>query len=222
MRNGQSHRPATRPTRHHDGESTRVAILQAAERIFADEGLEGARTDAIAAAAGVNKALLYYYFRSKEGLYREVLEGYVADFNRKALEALSSEGSARAVLERYINLHFDFVAAHRHHGPLFQRMLMTDEKSWVRLARELGLPRMKAILKVIERGKRDGELRQMDSFHIAISLVSLVVFYFSSAPVLRAVGGIDPYTKTNVERRRGEVLKFVRYAIFTGPESRVQ
>jgi len=50
----------------------------------------------------------------------------------------------------------------------------------------------------------------------------LVVFYFSSAPVLRAVGGIDPYTKTNVERRRGEVLKFVRYAIFTGPESRVQ
>jgi hypothetical protein len=98
-------------------------------------------------------------------------------------------------------------------------MLMTDEKSWVRLARELGLPRMKAILKVIERGKRDGELRQMDSFHIAISLVALVVFYFSSAPVLRAVGGIDPYTRADVERRRAEVLRFVRYALFTDPES---
>jgi TetR/AcrR family transcriptional regulator len=219
MRNGQYYRSATRHSRHRNSEATRQAILQAAERIFADEGLEGARTEAIAAAAGVNKALLYYYFRSKEALYREVLEGYVADFNRRALEVLSSEDSARSVLERYINLHFDFVAAHRHHGPLFQRMLMTDEKSWVRLARELGLPRMKAILKVIDRGKRAGELRQMDSFHIAISLVSLVVFYFSSAPVLRAVGGIDPYTKTNVERRRGEVLKFVRNALFTHPES---
>ena len=193
--------------------------MQAAERIFADEGLEGARTDAIAAAAGVNKAMLYYYFRSKEALYRAVLEGYAADFNRKALELLSSEGSARSLLERYINLHFDFIAAHRHHGPLFQRMLMSDEKSWVRLARELGLPRMKAILKVIERGKRNGELRQMDSFHIAISLVALVAFYFSSAPVLRAVGGIDPYTKANVERRRREVLRFVRHALFTDPES---
>ena len=222
MRNGHFHKPATRHSRHRDSEATRQTILQAAERIFADEGLEGARTDAIAAAAGVNKALLYYYFRSKDSLYREVLEGYVADFNRRALEALSSEGSARSVLERYINLHFDFVAAHRHHGPLFQRMLMTDEKSRVRLARELGLPRMKAILKVIERGKRAGEFRQMDSFHIAISLVSLVVFYFSSAPVLRAVGGIDPYTKANVERRRGEVLKFVRNALFTNAESEVR
>jgi len=219
MRNGQFYKSATRPLRHHDSEATRHAILQAAERIFADEGLEGARTDAIAAAAGVNKAMLYYYFRSKEALYRAVLEGYAADFNRKALELLSSEGSARSLLERYINLHFDFIAAHRHHGPLFQRMLMSDEKSWVRLARELGLPRMKAILKVIERGKRNGELRQMDSFHIAISLVALVAFYFSSAPVLRAVGGIDPYTKANVERRRREVLRFVRHALFTDPES---
>jgi TetR/AcrR family transcriptional regulator len=219
MRNGLHHKPAAR---HRDSEATRDAILGAAERIFAEEGLEGARTDAIAAAAGVNKALLYYYFRSKEGLYRAVLEGYVADFNRQALELLSSQGSARSLLVRYINLHFDFIAAHRHHGPLFQRMLMTDEKSWVRLARELGLPRMKAILKVIERGKRAGELRQMDSFHIAISIVALVAFYFSAAPVLRAVSGIDPYTKANVERRREEVLKFVRNALFKNPKSEVQ
>jgi len=221
MRNGHFFRPAARHSRPHDSEASRQAILQAAERIFAEEGLEGARTDAIAAAAGVNKALLYYYFRSKHELYREVLEGYLAAFNRRAMVLLSSEGSARSVLERYINLHFDFIAAHRHHGPLFQRMLMTDEKSWVRLARELGLPRMKAILKVIERGKREGELRQMDSFHIAISLLSLVVFYFSSAPVLRAVGGIDPYTKANVERRRAEVLRFIRHALFTHPGSEV-
>jgi TetR/AcrR family transcriptional regulator len=219
MRNGPHHKPAAR---HHDSGATREAILGAAERIFAEEGLEGARTDAIAAAAGVNKALLYYYFQSKEGLYRAVLEGYVADFNRHALELLSSQGSACSLLLRYVNLHFDFIAAHRHHGPLFQRMLMTDEKSWVRLAREQGLPRMKALLRVIERGIRNGELRKMDSFHIAISLVSLVVFYFSSAPVLRAVSGIDPYTKANVERRRGEVLKFIRYALFTDPKSEVQ
>ncbi len=217
-----SDKPAARSSRPHNSAATRDAILEAAERIFGDEGLEGARTDAIAAAAGVNKALLYYYFRSKGGLYRAVLESYLADFNRRALEVLSSEGSARSLLLRYINLHFEFIGAHRHHGPLFQRMLMADEKTWVRLAREHGLPRLKALLKVIERGMRTGELRRMDSIHAAISLVSLIVFYFSSASVLRAVSGIDPYAKGNVERRKKEVLKFVRYALFTDPESEVR
>ena len=216
------HKPAAPRPRHHNSGATRGAILEAAERIFADEGLEGARTDAIAAAAGVNKALLYYYFRSKNELYRAVLEGYSAEFNRQAMEVLSSEGSATSVLLRYINLHFDFIAAHRHHGPLFQRMLMADEKTYVRLAREQGLPRLKALLKVIERGMRTGEFRRMDSTHAVISLVSLIVFFFSSATVLRAVSGIDPYTKVNVERRKKEVLEFVRYALFKNPESEVQ
>jgi TetR/AcrR family transcriptional regulator len=221
MEKRTSDKPAARSSRHHNSAATREDILEAAERIFGDEGLEGARTEAIAAAAGVNKALLYYYFGSKDGLYRAVLEGYLADFNRQALEVLSSEGSARALLLRYINLHFDFIGAHRHHGPLFQRMLMADEKSWVRLAREQGLPRLKALLKVIERGMRTGEFRRMDSIHAAISLVSLIVFYFSSAPVLRAVSGIDAYAKANLARRREEVLKFVRHALFKNPESEV-
>jgi TetR/AcrR family transcriptional regulator len=222
MEKGLIHKLAARSPRHHNSAQTREAILEAAERIFGDEGLEGARTDAIAAAAGVNKALLYYYFRSKEGLYRAVLEAYLADFNRQAMALLASGGSARTLLLCYINLHFDFIAAHPHHGPLFQRMLMEDQKFLVRLAREYILPRSKALLKVIERGMRTGEFRRMDSSHAAISLLSLIVFYFSSAPVLRAVSGIDPYAKANVERRREEVLKFVRYALFKKPESEVQ
>ena len=216
------HKVAARYPRHHNSAATREAILEAAERIFADEGLEGARTDAIAAAAGVNKALLYYYFRSKGGLYRAVLESYLADFNRQALKVLSSEGSAGSLLLRYINLHFDFIGSHRHHGPLFQRMLMTDQKSLARMAREYFLPRSKALLEVIERGMRSGEFRRMDSTHAAISLLSLIVFYFSSAPVLRAVSGIDAYAKANVEQRKKEVLEFVRYALFKNPEGEVQ
>ena len=55
-------------------EASRRAILQAALIEFAQEGIAGARMDAIAAAAGVNKALLYYYFRDKEALYGAVLD----------------------------------------------------------------------------------------------------------------------------------------------------
>ena len=55
-------------------EESRAAILQAAVPEFSREGVAGARTDAIARAAGVNKALLYYYFKDKETLYGAVLD----------------------------------------------------------------------------------------------------------------------------------------------------
>ena len=64
---------------------TRATILRAAEHIFAEQGLAGARTDAIAAAAGVNKALLYYYFPSKEGLYCAVLDGVFSGLRRNRI-----------------------------------------------------------------------------------------------------------------------------------------
>ncbi len=90
----KSQRSARPPIRNKE---TRGAILAAAGRIFAKFGLAGARIDAIAAAASVNKALLYYYFKSKEGMYEAVVEDHFCEFNRKAMEVLNAPGSARAV-----------------------------------------------------------------------------------------------------------------------------
>src|SRR5438132_309880 len=96
---------------HHrkDSEQTRAVILATAGRIFAETGLAGARTDVIAKTAGVNKALLYYYFKSKESLYEAVVEDHFRRFNEQALALLNSKGSARDVLLRYVSLHFDFI-----------------------------------------------------------------------------------------------------------------
>src|ERR1700739_498464 len=86
---------------------TRAAILAAATRVFAQSGIAGARTDAIAAGAGGNKAMLYYYFQSKESLYGAVVEDHFSDFNRQPIAVLPQPGSARAVLLQYVGLHFD-------------------------------------------------------------------------------------------------------------------
>jgi len=59
-------------------EQSRAAILKAAVAEFAREGVAGARTDSIARSAGLNKALLYYYFKDKEGLYQAVLDEVLA------------------------------------------------------------------------------------------------------------------------------------------------
>ena len=103
----------TGTARHAVAGETRAAILAAAERVFAQSGLAGARTDAIAAEAGVNKALLYYYFKSKARLYQAVLEDHFSAFNLEALAVLEGPGPAREVLLRYLRLHFDFLCGHR-------------------------------------------------------------------------------------------------------------
>jgi len=86
----------------------RAAILAAAGRIFAKSGLAGARTDTIAAAAAVNKAMLYYYFGSKQGLYEAVVEDHFCEFNRQALDVLESNDreleSAPETPRRRLNL----------------------------------------------------------------------------------------------------------------------
>ena len=199
-------------------EKSRAKILAAAERVFAKEGLAGARTDAIAGEAGVNKALLYYYFKSKESLYEAVIEEHLREFNGKALGILGAPGGARVLLLSYVDLHFDFISKRHRHAPLFQQFMSRGGRSPERLLRDYIVPRAEALRKLLVRGMRDGELRKADPFHTAISIASLIVFYFSSAPMLRLIGHSDPYAKANLARRKREVRDFVRYGLFNDPE----
>lgn len=201
---------------------TRAVIVAAAGRIFAEGGLAGARTDAIAAAAGVNKALLYYYFKSKESLFEAVVEDHFREFNRQALEVLAAPGPARAVLLRYVNLHFDFISAKHQSASLFQQLMMNHGKFLGRLIRTYFLPRSQALGKLIDRGMRGGEFRRADRFNTAVSIVSLIVFYFSAAPVLQMMGWPDAYSAANLKRRKREVLDFIRHGIFVDPNFALQ
>ena len=214
-------KPKPFAARHRQATETRATILRAAADIFAQAGLAGARTDAIAKAARVNKALLYYYFKSKDALYSAVLEDHLGEFFRRAQEILAHRGSARAIVLRYVSMHFDFISARPYYPVLFQRLLMTGGRSLERLARKYFVPIGREFSGVIARGVRAGEFRPVDSRQTVISLVGITVFYFSSALVARLVGRFDPYADRSLTQRKEEVLKFIRYGLFRDPEARV-
>ena len=198
---------------------TRGAILAAAARIFAEAGLAGARTEAIAAAAGVNKALLYYYFDSKERLYEAVVEDHFSEFNRQALELLASPGSPRAILLEYVKLHFDFIRARHRCASLYQQLMIAGGKRLDHLVRKYFEPRTEAFGKLLDRGMRTGEFRTSDRKHAAISVVALIVFYFSAARVVQLLSREDPFSEANLNHRRQEVLDFIRFGLFSEPEA---
>ncbi|HEV2350998.1 MAG TPA: TetR/AcrR family transcriptional regulator [Terriglobia bacterium] len=199
-------------SRQERGAHTRAAILQAAVAIFSESGYGGARTDAIAGRAGVNKALLYYYFKSKAGLYAAILEDQLKEFSRRATEALSAEGSSTSKLLRYVGAHFDFISQRPYYPRLIQQLVMTGGKPLERLLREFFVPLHRKLRSVVERGVREGEFRALDTQHAVLSLAAVIIFYFISAPVWSVVTHTDPYQKTHLARRRKEVVKFIRYA----------
>jgi hypothetical protein len=99
-------------------------------------------------------------------------------------------------------------------------MMMVGDRTLELMVREHSLPLSKMLLALLERGMRSGEFRRLDRQHTVLSLAGLTMFYFNMAPALRMITGQDPFTKANLARRKAEVLKFIRYALFRNPEAR--
>lgn len=202
------------------GAGSRAAILRAAERIFAERGLAGARTDAIAHAAGVNKALLYYYFKGKDALYFAVVEEHVRELHDRVVAAIEAEGSVRAAMLAFVGLHFDFLCSRPYLPQLFHRIMMAGGPGLQRLERGCFIPLRERLIRLMERGMRSGELRRVDPGHALISLLGLNIIYFSRASIVRMTQGSDPYAPRRLARRKQEILDFVRYGLFRRPEER--
>src|SRR5256885_15966883 len=88
-------------------EESRAAILKAAINEFADHGMAGARTDAIARAARVNKALLYYYFKDKEAIYQAVLDHVFSGLRDPVVPVLEGDLPPRQKLLNYVGAYLD-------------------------------------------------------------------------------------------------------------------
>lgn len=192
-------------------------ILRAAEENFAERGLAGARTGAIARAAHVNKALLYYYFSSKEELHRFTLNTLFHQLHAQINAALDQPGTPREQLFRYINSYFDFMTAHPNYPRLFERELTSEKPQLAGLVREHLRPLHQRLTAVIRAGIAKGEFRRVEPRHTIFNLVAITVFYFAAAPVLTEVWKCDPLTPRLVAARRRAILDFVEHALFLSP-----
>ena len=188
-------------------------ILKAAEGIFAEQGLAGARIDAIARAARVNKALLYYYFRSKEELHRFALGMLLEEFRAQAGTAFE-RSSIRDQLVGYVNGYFDFVVAHPNYPRLVQREVMGRgaELSWI--VREYFQPLNRRLAATVRAGMAQGEIRRVDPEQTVLTLIAMTAFYFAAAPVLSELWGHDPLAPARIAARREAVLDFLEHGLF--------
>jgi TetR/AcrR family transcriptional regulator len=221
MNRAKTLRPKPRlGTRGHPEES-RAAILQAAIREFSREGVAGARTDAIARAAGVNKALLYYYFKDKEALHGAVLDQVFGGLLQTVQTVFSSNLPPKEKILAYAGTHFDYIASH----PLYPRIVQSEMMSagrgksshLERIVTRYFRPLFSGLAEILSQGIATGDFRPVDPWQFVPSMISMIVFYFTSAPAMRVMTGADPFSPERVARRRAAVLDFIAAALFPGP-----
>jgi TetR/AcrR family transcriptional regulator len=208
--------PARTQTERAD--QTRARILDAATREFSSNGLAGARTGRIAEAAGVNKALIYYYFQSKEALYTATLDAVADRMAAVSMKVLNLECSAGERLLRTALNHFDRIYSQ----PVFQS-LMQQEMIRLRkgelmtvtpLVEKLFRPLGDKMLALAEEGIRSGELISVEPSQVGYALLGQNVFYFLSAPMMKLIAESDPFHVSALEFRRKAAIEYLGQSLF--------
>jgi TetR/AcrR family transcriptional regulator len=207
-------------------EQSRTAIVQAAVREFSREGVAGARIDAIARTARVNKALLYYYFKDKDALYGSVLDQVFGGLTATIDGVLTRDLPPREKLLTYVGAHFDYVASHPVYPRIVQAELMRagrgGSRQLERVVKQYFRPLFGKLTALLHSGRVSGEFRPVDPLQFIPSMISVIIFYFNSAPVIKTMTGADPFTPERVAARRAAVLDFVSHALFCEPPAATQ
>ncbi|MGA3071964.1 MAG: TetR/AcrR family transcriptional regulator [Terracidiphilus sp.] len=198
---------------------TRARILDAAIRQFSENGLAGARTERIAEAAGVNKALIYYYFSGKDALYTAALEAVAEGVQASIMAVLGADASAG---ERFLVIvlnHFDRIYSHPGLANLMQQEMVRlhrgEENALVMLAERLFGPLWLRVREVVEQGIREGELIPVDWMQMLYTGLGANVFYFLSAPLIGLALGFQPLERSALEFRRKAAIEYLGQTIFT-------
>lgn len=167
--------------------ATCQAILDAAEELFATQGFEPTTIKQIGQRAGVNTALLYYYFPDKAGLYHEVLGRIGTGLRDGAAARLEQAGTVEEIIGAVVAAQADLLIRHPRAATLMIREMIDHDAAHAQpIIDEIALRLFKPVTQAIERGKASGAIRaDLDPRFAAISTFSQLVYFTLAKPVIR-------------------------------------
>ena len=201
----------TRKTGPRDPERTMSLILGAARGAFARHGLDGARVDQIAALAGVNKRMIYYYFTDKEGLFLATLEELYKEISEAARDIVLVKDPQEA-LAGYVATTFRYYLAHPETVAILNNENLYEARH---LKHSKVVPELKArfvdkLDDVLQRGMAQGVFRPgLDTVTVYITILALVYLYVGNNATLSVYFGRDLAS----EEARNAWLKHIQTSV---------
>lgn len=189
---------------------TRTRILDAAEDLFAQVGYSGASVKMIGERVGVTGAMIHYYFKSKEKLYRAVVDRIVHDLETMAREIIATRKPPVERLEIYLHWFYDYIAQH----PNFSRMsvmgLGRDEADYAtKVFRARVRPLYKLGVRFFENGIKKGLFEPVDVGALLVTIYATVFAHFAERDFLTMITGDDPAGPAAIRRHREATIDMV-------------
>jgi len=184
-------------------DNTRERILVEARVIFQRKGLAGARMQEIADAVGINKAMLHYYFDSKERLFSAIFEEAATKLLTVINRVLEADLPLADKLRTFVHDYLDLLLAHPH-IPLF--ILSETHQNPERAHYLASTVHLNRFTEQIEGEVRVGRIRPTDPQRLLMDLLSLCVFPFAARPMMQGVFGLnDQGFIEMINRRKAEI-----------------
>jgi AcrR family transcriptional regulator len=155
-------------------------------------------------------------------MYAAVLDLVFTGLRERVFASLEGNALPREKMLSYVGAYFDYIAANPLYPRLVQREMMRAGKgqspNLQHIVKEYFRPIFGRLAVVFEEGIKHGEFRAVDPLQFVPSIVALIVFYFSSAPVIQLITNINPLLPEKIAERRAFVLDFVSAALFRAAE----
>ena len=195
--------------------STEEKILDAARKVFVRKGMYGARMQDIADEAGINKALLHYYFKNKQKLFEEIFMEAASQLFPKINQIFTSDQPLFDKIEQFCEQYITVIIENPY-LPMFVLHEMNQDpvyfmsKIW---SKNVG-PKPQKFIQQIDDEVKKGKIKNISPLHLLMNLISMTLFPFVSKPLLQVNLGIDELQfRIFMEQRKKEIPKFIIDAI---------
>src|ERR1043166_4739306 len=191
--------------------TAREQILDAAERLFARKGFDPTTIKEIGAAAKVNPALLYYYFRDKEELYRAVLQRVAGDLVTRGGAGLDAAATPELAIRALVGAQVEFLLGHPNAPKLLVREMVDHVARHAEaIILQLAAGIFRRLCELIEEGQRAGRFsRDVEPRFAAVSTIAQVVSFPTARPAIgilfgAGAAGVSPAVARAFGRHAGE------------------
>ncbi len=189
-------------------------ILNAAKEIFERKGMAAARMQEIADEAGINKAMLHYYYRSKQLLFEAVFKSAFSMLAPQLNEIINADTSIFEKIRNFSSNYISFVIKHPYLPNFIIQELNRNPEFVKKLVAEKNFPNISKFKQQVNEKVADGIIKPIKAEQLFINIISLNIFPFIGAPLLTGFINVnDEAYKQLMEERKTEVADFIINAI---------
>jgi AcrR family transcriptional regulator len=200
-------------TKHKDNQ-TEEQILTAAQAIFQTKGMDGARMQEIADKANINKAMLHYYYRSKQLLFEAVFKKAFSLLAPELNSILNDDSSVEEKIKNFTHNYISFMTKHPYLPAFIIQELNRNPKFIEQLKTNISFPNISKFKAQVNSEIENGTIIPISAEQLFINILSLNVFPFVASPLIKALVNVDDKTyEALLESRKTDVSDFIINAI---------